>query len=166
MAVVLHALEALSSAAPAPQAEEGGFEGFFEARPEPVYVFQDEMPLDPKDFDPLTPDQWAKLEVYFFATCANDVRYHARPQGGRPVPWIEHFGNERDLVARLGMLAPNAENERVHIEGPLYVRPRRIRPPVQQGLPAADCGEAEAGTQAGRNGGRRAVRGARFGGLP
>jgi hypothetical protein len=121
MGIVLHALEALA-VTPVPAAAARGLESFLGAPPAPIYVFQDEMPLDPKDFDPLTPEEWAKLEVYFFATCANDVRYHARPQGGRPVPWIEHFGNERDLVARLGMLAPNAENERVHIEGPLYVR--------------------------------------------
>lgn len=52
----------------------------------------------------LTRDQMAKLEFYAFANCATrmqDVGPH------ECIPWIESFGNERDIVARLGMLAPD-----------------------------------------------------------
>ncbi len=40
----------------------------------------------------------------------------------RAVPYVEHFGNENDIVARLGMLAPNAEARRIEIAGPRFVR--------------------------------------------
>lgn len=43
-----------------------------------------------------------KLEVYAFATCATELR----PIRG--VPYIEHFANEHDMVAKLGVLAPRA----------------------------------------------------------
>jgi hypothetical protein len=39
------------------------------------------------------------------------------------VPYIEHFGNENDIVARLGMQAPNAATHRIAVEGPRFVRP-------------------------------------------
>lgn len=82
--------------------------------------------LDLDDFDLLDEEQLAKLEVYCFATCATEMKYF-RPAGeGRcPIPWIEHFGNERDLVARLGMLAPCPERWCVDIDGPRYVQPGR-----------------------------------------
>lgn len=44
-----------------------------------------------------------KLEVYTFANCADRMRY-VHPL--KPVPYMEHFANERDLVARLGILSP------------------------------------------------------------
>jgi len=37
-----------------------------------------------------------------------------------PVPWIESFGNEHDLVARLGMLAPRQRQRGIRIDGPVY----------------------------------------------
>ncbi len=122
MSIVLNALEVLDrrKAPPAPPPAAALDLGLESARPDVPYVAQDESPIDLDDFEPLTDDQWCKLEVYCFATCANDMRYHCPDER---VPWIEHFGNDRDLVARLGMLAPNAEEERIHIAGRRYVRP-------------------------------------------
>lgn len=69
---------------------------------------------------PLTRDQVAKLEIYAFANCATRMRY---VEPDECLPWIESFGNERDLVARLGMLAPDKVGTGVHIDGPLYQQP-------------------------------------------
>lgn len=67
----------------------------------------------------------AKLEIYAFANCA-DVMAYAPPQyrspSGHRVPLIENFGNEYDLVARTGMLAPHAEKHGIVIDGPRFVR--------------------------------------------
>jgi hypothetical protein len=106
-----------AEAAPA----EGLALGSAEALAPPLHIPQDESPIDLDDFVPLTDEHWGKLEIYFFATCANQIRYHKRDPE-RPVPWIENFGNEHDIVARLGMLAPEAKNRGVRIEGPHYVR--------------------------------------------
>lgn len=68
------------------------------------------------------PDQLAKLEVYAFANCATVMRHHPEMASkGVPVPFIESFGNELDLVARLGMLAPRKERHGITIEGSCYV---------------------------------------------
>ena len=67
----------------------------------------------------LTGAELAKLEVYCFANCANTMPYIGA-WDGRPVPWIENFGNEHDIVARLGMLAPRAEHWGIDIAGPRY----------------------------------------------
>ena len=69
----------------------------------------------------MTEDELAKLEIYCFANCANTLKY-LHPD--RAVPWIENFGNEFDVVARLGMLAPRAQEWHIEIDGPRYVRPR------------------------------------------
>jgi hypothetical protein len=45
----------------------------------------------------------AKLEIYTFANCADRMRY---VDPDRSVPYMEHFANECDLVARLGILSP------------------------------------------------------------
>ncbi len=63
-----------------------------------IFIFPEEYEIDPGDFAPLTEDELAKLELYCFANCANVMKY-LRPD--RPVPWIESFGNEFDIVARL-----------------------------------------------------------------
>lgn len=65
----------------------------------------------------LSDGEVAKLEIYAFANCATQMRYIQRDTR---VPWIESFGNEWDLVARLGMLAPNKSGTGVHIDGPIY----------------------------------------------
>ena len=42
---------------------------------------------------------------------------------GRPRPWIESYGNEHDVVARLGVLAPHSAERSVHIDGSRYRAP-------------------------------------------
>jgi hypothetical protein len=73
--------------------------------------------LDPGDFADITTKELAKLEVYCFANCATVMRYVDQQ---RRLPWIESFGNEHDLVAGLGMLAPDPRGESVAIDGPLW----------------------------------------------
>lgn len=65
----------------------------------------------------------AKLELYTFACCADKMKqvFHHGDQG---LPWIEHFANRHDLVARLGVLAPCRSRPGhgvIDIDGPLYV---------------------------------------------
>jgi hypothetical protein len=86
---------------------------------EPVDVPLDGMPLDPLDFAPLSAAEVGKLEVYCFANCATSMRYLAQRVDG-PVPWIESFGNQFDIVARLGVLAPQPTKRGVEIDGPRY----------------------------------------------
>ncbi len=76
--------------------------------------------LDLEDFDELTRDEIEKLELYCFANCATKMRY---VDAAARQPWIESFGNQYDLVARLGMLAPNPARWGVEIDGPRYERP-------------------------------------------
>lgn len=117
MADVLDALARLSVASTAPLQPLVAAVARGSAPPVPVPL--DDVYLDADDFRPLEDNEWAKLEIYFFATCANMIRHHALVEGRWPVPWMEHFGNERDIVARLGMLAAS---QKVHIEGAHYVR--------------------------------------------
>lgn len=86
-------------------------------------VVPDDWPIRLEEFEPVTRRELAKLEVYCFANCASTMTYvdDGRP-GVAPVPWIESYGNEYDLVARLGMLAPNPEERGIRIDGPRYVR--------------------------------------------
>lgn len=86
----------------------------------PEQVYPDEMPLDPSDFEPLTEEEVAKLELYCFANCATKMRYLGADFQGAPLPWIESYGNEFDIVARLGVLAPNPAQRGVSIDGPRY----------------------------------------------
>ena len=80
----------------------------FDSFAPPEFVYPDEMPLDMDEFEPLEEAELAKLEIYGFANCANTMRYYRPPvEGQKPIPWIESFGNQHDLVARLGMLAPH-----------------------------------------------------------
>lgn len=89
----------------------------------PIFVYPDEEPLNLSDFELLTEQELGKLEVYSFATCANAMSWFRPPnKQALPVPWIEHFGNEQDLVARLGMLAPNMERHPIFIDGPRYMQ--------------------------------------------
>ena len=65
-----------------------------------------------------------KLEVYAFANAAS-VMCHMpglTTESGNPVPWIENFGNEFDLVARTGMLAPKKKQHGILIDGGNYVK--------------------------------------------
>ncbi len=87
------------------------------------FVYPDQTPVDLGDFGPIYDDELAKLEVYLFANCANTMAYLRPPAPGKlPLPWIENYGNEYDLVARLGMLAPDAATHDIEIAGPIYQR--------------------------------------------
>jgi len=77
--------------------------------------------LDMEDFEPLTTDELARLELYCFANCATQMRYI---DAKRRIPWIESFGNQYDIVARLGVLAPAPRKRGIVIEGPRYERKR------------------------------------------
>jgi hypothetical protein len=113
MGVVLRFLQLVTRGAPRPAAA---------LRPAgPQAVPLDEVPLDPADFPPLLPEEVAKLEVYCLANCATSMRYVTSGPDG-PVPWIESYGNEFDIVARLGVLAPNPKRWNVEIDGPRYER--------------------------------------------
>jgi hypothetical protein len=93
-----------------------GGEAVVGARVEP---YLDEMPLDPTDFAPPTADEIKKLELYCFANCSSRMTYLDRLNRR---PWIESFANEYDLVARLGMTAPQAAKRHIRIDGPRYER--------------------------------------------
>ena len=60
--------------------------------------------LDLEEFEAVGRHELAKLELYCFANCATKMRY---VDATAQTPWIESFGNEYDVVARLGMLAPD-----------------------------------------------------------
>jgi len=88
----------------------------------------DEWPID-------TPSPWqnlvidhdciARLELYCFANAATSMEPFAVSHDGRPIPWIESFGNEYDAVARLGLLAPPHGWGSTRITGERYFRPGR-----------------------------------------
>lgn len=131
--VVLNMLRALASksqppdAASAPATISAQYPPVELAGPagETVFIFPYEGLLQPDDFEPLSMDELGKLEIYCFANCANKMTwYSAYGANGRPVPWIENFANEYDLVARLGMLAPNMQSNGISIDGPIYLRPQ------------------------------------------
>lgn len=84
--------------------------------------------LNPKDCDELRepdglldPESIRKLEIYAFANCATTMTYSRyKTANGSHAPYIENYGNEYDLVARLGMLAPEKAEEKIHIDGYNY----------------------------------------------
>lgn len=120
MATVLDLLYALTRRAPVA----GQPQAMMAPYAPPEFIYQSDEPIDLRDFEPLEEAELAKLEVYCFATCADQMRWFRPPAAGqRPVPWLEHFGNERDLVARLGMLAPNAAGKGIRIDGPCWLHP-------------------------------------------
>lgn len=111
----------------------------------------------------------AKLEIYTFANCADRMTYLysvAERDGRVDLPHLEHFGNQFDVVARLGVLSPMRSRRcgTIAIEGPVFEKrgylgwghllnehylfgiddflraPRRTTPDPY--LPAADCGES------------------------
>jgi hypothetical protein len=77
--------------------------------------------LDPIHFVPITRKELSKLELYCFANCATEMRY-VEPARDDPLPWIESYGNEHDIIARLGMIAPHPEARGIVIDGPRYVQ--------------------------------------------
>jgi hypothetical protein len=60
-----------------------------------------------------------KLEIYTFANCADKMRY-VHP--ARQLPYMEHFANEFDMVARLGVLSPLRRGPKalIEIDGPVF----------------------------------------------
>jgi hypothetical protein len=73
--------------------------------------------------EPLTLDELRKLEIYCFANCASEmVGVTVRGQNGVPTPWIESYGNDMDIVARLGVLAHVTGPGSVSIAGDRYKR--------------------------------------------
>jgi hypothetical protein len=75
------------------------------------------LTVDPGRLKPVTATELDKLEVYCFANCATDMVY-LDPR--RKLPKIESYGNEHDLVARLGMLAPDPRQCEIEIDGPRF----------------------------------------------
>ena len=125
MSVVLRLLGQLFRRPAAALEAEAGARALFAEAPlyaPPEFVYPDEDPINLDDFDTLTEAELAKLEVYCFANCANTMTTIATAVDGRPLPWIESFGNENDIVARLGMLAPRPEQWGIRIDGPRYER--------------------------------------------
>ena len=68
----------------------------------------------------------SKLEIYAFANCADVMTYAPgiTSEQGRPVPWIESYGNQYDFVARCGVLAPRPEKHGIRIDGSVYRKKR------------------------------------------
>ena len=60
-----------------------------------------------------------KLEIYTFANCADKMRY---VYPARQLPYMEHFANEFDVVARLGILSPlrHGPESIIEIDGPVF----------------------------------------------
>ncbi|NHN38731.1 hypothetical protein G8764_15585 [Pseudomaricurvus alcaniphilus] len=67
----------------------------------------------------LTLAELKKLEIYCFATCATDMPVLL--EGQQPAPYMEHFGNSKDLVARLGLFAPPSGPGSTRIAGQRFV---------------------------------------------
>jgi|GEM_PF-1173033 len=74
----------------------------------------------------LTRDHIGKLELYCFANCATSMEPFVALSDGpcppRPAPWIESYGNERDVVAQLGVLSPSHGIGSSRILGDRYER--------------------------------------------
>src|SRR3974390_1849830 len=75
--------------------------------------------------EPVTREELHKLEIYCFANCATEM--HPIPFKGRGAnqagpAWIESYGNEMDIVARLGVLANIQGPGSVRIAGDRYIR--------------------------------------------
>ena len=71
--------------------------------------------------EPVSLKELRKVEIYCFANCASDmVPVQARGRGA--APWIESYGNEKDIVARLGVLANATGPGSARIGGGLYSR--------------------------------------------
>src|SRR5579885_286294 len=73
--------------------------------------------------EPVTLDELRKAEIYCFANCATEmVPVRMRGENAVPAPWIESYGNEKDIVARLGVLASETGPGSARIGGDRYTR--------------------------------------------
>ncbi len=71
--------------------------------------------------EPITTKELQKLEIYCVANCATEmVPVKLRGANGVAAPWTESYGNENDLVARLGVLANVSGPGSVRIGGDRY----------------------------------------------
>lgn len=71
----------------------------------------------------LTRSDIGKLEIYCFANCSTSLAPIAVVgDSPRHAPWLESYGNEYDLVAKLGVLAPPHGIGSARIEGERYRR--------------------------------------------
>ena len=68
---------------------------------------------------PLSFEELAKLEIYAFANCASLMGPIDRKHG---LPYLESYGNQHDVIARLGVLsrAPGPQSQR--IRGERFIR--------------------------------------------
>ena len=92
---------------------------------------EDTQPTEPASFEwpghgrrqpeTVTLEEMRKLEMYCFANCASEM-LQAPGGKGIPAPWIESYGNEKDLVARLGVLGNATGRGSVRIDGDRYER--------------------------------------------
>ena len=132
MSVVLAMLKSIIAASPFPTERNASpielltpdqSTGLPEEAAPPEFIFPYQGVLDPADFSPLTTNEIAKLEIYCFANCANSMPFYRQPSDSNaPIPWIENYANEFDIVARLGMLAPNWAGNGIQIDGAIYVK--------------------------------------------
>jgi hypothetical protein len=73
--------------------------------------------------EPVTLAELRKLEIYCFANCATEMAaVKIRGGNGLAAPWIESYGNDKDFVARLGVLANVRGPGSVRIGGDRYRR--------------------------------------------
>jgi hypothetical protein len=77
----------------------------------------DGIDIDSTALRPIRHAELEKLQLFCFANCATEMTY-LKDQPG--IPTIESFGNEHDLVARLGMLAPHPGKRHITISGPRF----------------------------------------------
>jgi hypothetical protein len=124
MSVVLAMLKQLTRAEPFSPAAAPAIGPLPMAAAAPEEIFPYEGILDPADFALLSDSELSKLEIYCFANCANRMTYLMNTGAeDRPIPWIENYGNEYDIVARLGMLAPGDSARKIRIDGPIFMKP-------------------------------------------
>lgn len=75
-----------------------------------------------KKLEETHPNLLYKLEGYTMANCAQTMR-QIQDNQDRRVPFLEHFANTQDTVARLGVLAAGGQRRgEVHIDGRVFVR--------------------------------------------
>jgi len=97
-----------------------------------AHARSDPQPAQPASFEwpghgqrqpeEVTLEELRKLEIYCFANCASEMVQIKVGGGGSPLPWIESYGNENDIVARLGVLANVRGPGSVRIDGDRYKR--------------------------------------------
>ena len=57
-----------------------------------------------------------KLEIYCFSNCSSNMPYIKHE-----LPYMEHFANNNDFVAKLGCNSPNEIKHLIHIDGKIFI---------------------------------------------